>query len=116
MTSWGASFKKTREAKGISVSKIAEVTRISTRFLEAIENEEFHLLPGGIFNRGFIKTYAEYLGLDSNAVLSQYEQLIKTQEPEHPVTQVQTPARNGGKFYPVVLGALVLAIIVFYVA
>src|SRR6266571_5129207 len=65
MSNFGASFKKARESKGISLERIAAETRISTRFLLAIENEEFNLLPGGIFNRGFVRTYAEKVGLES---------------------------------------------------
>ncbi|OLD22475.1 MAG: hypothetical protein AUI91_01825 [Acidobacteria bacterium 13_1_40CM_3_56_11] len=64
MTNFGSSFKRARETKGISIDQIASETRISTRFLLAIENEQFHLLPGGIFNRGFIRAYAEKVGLD----------------------------------------------------
>ena len=56
MTNLGADFKKARESKGISLDQIATETRIRIRFLTAIENEAFHLLPGGIFNRGFVRT------------------------------------------------------------
>ena len=58
MSNFGANFRKAREAAGLPLEKIAADTRISSRFLTAIENEAFHLLPGGIFNRGFIKAYA----------------------------------------------------------
>jgi len=116
MANFGASFKKARDSKGLSIAKIAEETRISSRFLEAIEHEDFHLLPGGIFNRGFIRTYAERVGLDPAAALSEYEQLIKTQEPEQQVVQFEEPSSKGEKnFYPVVIGALALAIVIFYI-
>ena len=116
MTNLGASFKKARESKGLSLAKIAAETRISSRFLEAIEKEEFHLLPGGIFNRGFIRTYAERVGLDPEPALSEYEQLIKTQEPEQQIASTESPVTKSPKnFYPVVIGALVLAIIIFYI-
>jgi cytoskeleton protein RodZ len=117
MANFGASFKKARDAKGVSIAKIAEETRISSRFLEAIENEDFHLLPGGIFNRGFIRTYAERVGLDPDAALSEYEQLIKTHEPEQQVAFLEEPVSSKGQknFYPVVIGALALAIVIFYI-
>ena len=117
MANFGATFKKARDSKGVSLARIAEETRISTRFLEAIENEEFHLLPGGIFNRGFIRTYAERVGLDPEAALSEYEQLIKTQEPEQQVIPLDAPlpGTTEKNFYPVVIGALALAIIIFYI-
>jgi transcriptional regulator with XRE-family HTH domain len=116
MTNLGSSFKRARESKGLSLAKIAGETRISSRFLEAIENEEFHLLPGGIFNRGFIRTYAERVGLDPEAAVSEYEQLIKTQEPEQQIASTESPVTRGEKnFYPVAIGALVLAIVIFYI-
>jgi cytoskeleton protein RodZ len=116
MANFGASLKKARESKGLSLKKIADETRISSRFLEAIEKEEFHLLPGGIFNRGFIRTYAERVGLDPDAALTEYEQLIKTQEPEQQFAPAESPAlKSERNFYPVAIGALVLAIIIFYI-
>ena len=117
MANFGASFKKARESKGISIAKIAAETRISSRFLVAIENEDFQLLPGGIFNRGFIRTYAERVGLDADAALSEYEQLIKTQEPEQQIVLLEEPASAKGEknFYPAVIGALALAIVIFYI-
>src|SRR2546427_10125893 len=81
MANLGASFKKARESKGISLERIAAETRISTRFLLAIENEEFNLLPGGIFNRGFVRTYAEKVGLDPDQSVADYERLVQIHEP-----------------------------------
>lgn len=116
MTNFGASFKKARESKGLSLKKIADETRISSRFLEAIEKEDFHVLPGGIFNRGFIRTYAERIGLDPEAALAEYEQLIRTQEPEQQFVPVEyTEPKSEKTFYPVAIGALALAIIIFYI-
>src|SRR5262244_3959553 len=75
MTNFGASFKKARESKGISLDQIAMDTKSSTRFLSAIESEELHLLPGGIFNRGFVRAYAERVGIDPDQAVSDYERL-----------------------------------------
>src|SRR6476660_9623869 len=80
MTSLGASLKKARESRGISLDRIAAETRISTRFLLAIENEEFHLLPGGIFNRGFVRAYAEKVGLNPDQAVADYRRLSEVQE------------------------------------
>src|SRR2546429_6898835 len=81
MSNFGSTFKKGRESKGISLDRIAAETRISTRFLQAIEDEEFNLLPGGIFNRGFVRTYAEKLGLDADQAVAIYERLTAVREP-----------------------------------
>ena len=117
MADFGASFKKARESKGISLDQIAAGTRISTRFLLAIENEEFQLLPGGIFNRGFVRTYAEKIGIDPEQAIADYERLASVREP----AEVQAaPAARGekksGRLYPVAIVGLVLLIVVFYVA
>src|SRR5215510_12368826 len=91
MTNFGASFKKAREFRGITLDQIAKETRISTRFLAAIENEEFHLLPGGIFNRGFVRSFAEAVGLDPDQAVADYAQLSSV-----PVTtDVPTSATTG---------------------
>jgi cytoskeleton protein RodZ len=116
MTDFGASFKKARESAGISLDQIAIETRISTRFLAAIEGEEFHLLPGGIFNRGFVRTYAERIGLDPDQAVAEYERLVQVREPGDTlapaVAESPKPQRN---LYPIVIGALVLLIIGFYI-
>ncbi|OLD57833.1 MAG: hypothetical protein AUI54_01210 [Acidobacteria bacterium 13_1_40CM_2_56_5] len=116
MTDFGASFKKARESAGISLDQIAIETRISTRFLAAIEAEEFHLLPGGIFNRGFVRTYAERIGLDPDQAVAEYERLVQVREPGDTlapaVAESPKPQRN---LYPIVIGALVLLIIGFYI-
>jgi len=116
MTNLGASFKKARESRGVSLDQIAAETRISSRFLLAIENEEFHLLPGGIFNRGFVRTYAEKIGLDPDQAVAEYERLAQHREPAEttvaPAPQEKKSQRN---LYPVAIGGLVLLIIIFYV-
>jgi cytoskeleton protein RodZ len=73
MLELGTSFRKSRASLNLSIDKIAAETRINPRFLEAIENERFDLLPGGIFNRGFIRAYAVRLGLDPEEALQGYE-------------------------------------------
>src|SRR5262252_2572354 len=117
MTNFGTSFKKAREHRGLSYAQIAEETRISARFLEAIENEDFQLLPGGIFNRGFIRTYASRVGLDPEVAIKEYEQLINIQPPESSIgTNAQAPAnpKADKNFYALAIGVLALAIIIFY--
>ena len=119
MTNFGASFKQARESKGITLEKIASETRISTRFLAAIENEEFHLLPGGIFNRGFVRTYAECVGLDPEQAVADYERLSEVREPNESLTAPNAgsaaPAKIERHLYPVAIGALILLIVIFYI-
>jgi cytoskeleton protein RodZ len=58
--------------RGVSLDEIAAATKIGTRLLRALEDEQFDLLPGGIFNKGFIRAYAKYLGIDEEAVVADY--------------------------------------------
>src|SRR5262249_35548342 len=116
MTNFGATLKKAREAKGISLDQIAKKTRISTRLLTAIENEEFHLLPGGIFNRGFIRAFAETVGVDPDQAVADYERLASMQAPADVVTSASArPTRNERHLYPIAIGILAIAIAIFYV-
>src|SRR5438874_912421 len=115
MSNFGSTFKKGRESKGISLDRIAAETRISTRFLLAIENEEFNLLPGGIFNRGFVRTYAEKVGLDPDQAVADYERLVAVREPAETATPAPTNRKGDRHLYPVVIGVLLLIIVIFYV-
>lgn len=63
--------------RGVTLEEISAATRISIRFLKSIEDEEFSRLPGGIFNRSFLRAYARYLGLDEDPLLAEYQQAAR---------------------------------------
>lgn len=65
-------LRNSRQRKGISLEQIAEQTKISIRFLRAIEAEDFHELPGGIFATSYMKQYAAAIGIDDTLLLSHY--------------------------------------------
>src|ERR1700733_12846439 len=69
---FGEHLKREREMRGVSLDEICAATRISTRFLEALENEEWERLPGGVFNRGFVRAVARFLGLDEEGFVAEY--------------------------------------------
>ena len=69
----GELFKRGRERLGLSVEQVVEITRLRKHFVEALENEEWDNLPAGVFVRGFIKSYAQIVGLDEKRALSLYE-------------------------------------------
>jgi cytoskeletal protein RodZ len=71
-TPFGEHLRRERELRGVSLEEIAAATRISTRFLEALENEQWDRLPGGAFNRGFIRSIARFLGIDEDGLVSEY--------------------------------------------
>lgn len=75
----GEKLRQAREERGISIMEVSEQTRISPLYLEAIENDNYSPLPGGIFNKGFVKTFAKYVGIDENEALQDYTRLVTQQ-------------------------------------
>jgi cytoskeletal protein RodZ len=69
---FGDKFRNAREKKELSLDDVSNVTKISARMLRAIEQEHFEDLPGGVFNKGFIRAYAKHLGLDAEEAVSDY--------------------------------------------
>ncbi len=69
---FGDKFRKAREKKDISLEDVSNVTKIGSRMLQAIEEEHFDLLPGGVFNKGFIRAYAKHLGMDAEEAVTDY--------------------------------------------
>ena len=69
---FGDKFRKQREKKGFSFDDVSHVTKIGARMLQAIEEENFDRLPGGVFNKGFIRTYAKHLGMNDDEAIASY--------------------------------------------
>lgn len=69
---FGNKFRKAREKKELSLDDVSNVTKISSRMLQAIEEERFDQLPGGVFNKGFIRAYAKHLGLNDEDAVTDY--------------------------------------------
>jgi cytoskeletal protein RodZ len=65
-------LEEVRRKRGVSLEQIANSTKISTRFLRAIESEEFEKLPGGVFNVNYIRQYATAIGFPEDTVMSHY--------------------------------------------
>ncbi len=72
MESFGARLKRERERQGITLDTVASATKIGTRLLQALEEEKFDRLPGGIFNKGFVRAYARHLGLNEEQAIADY--------------------------------------------
>ncbi len=129
MTSFGDKLRQAREKKGISLDDIAQITKIGTRQLAAIEAEDFDKLPGGIFNKGFVRSYARCVGLNEDETVAQYLEAIQESpaafKADVGVTEfppdrepVERANRSGIPFLPVLLGlgvlALLLAVVVWW--
>src|SRR3954453_23130497 len=72
LASFGDELRREREIRGISLKEIADSTKISKRFLEAIERNDHRTLPAPVFTRGFVREYARYLGLSSEDMVNRY--------------------------------------------
>ena len=75
----GEKLRLEREARGIALRDISEQTRISMRYLEAIETNDYRRLPGGIFNRSFIRAYAKFVGYDEHEAIEEYTRTLREQ-------------------------------------
>lgn len=72
MGQFGNDLRKERETRGIAIASITDATKISGRHLVALEEEHFDVLPGGVFNKGIVRSYARVVGLDENAWVDRF--------------------------------------------
>lgn len=72
LATFGDELRREREIRGISLKEIADSTKISKRFLEAIERNDHKTLPAPVFTRGFVREYARYLGLNAEEMVNRY--------------------------------------------
>jgi cytoskeleton protein RodZ len=86
----GAQLRETRMRRRIDISEVEAATKIRAKYLRALENEEWSLLPGPTFVKTFLRTYAEYLDLDARSLVEEYRQRY-----ERPATTELTPFGPG---------------------
>jgi cytoskeletal protein RodZ len=108
---FGERLKRERELREVTLEEITQATRIGPRFLEALENEDWAQLPGGVFNRGFVRSVARYLGLDEEAFLAEYDLAHGVQVPP-PASQLENRIPSPPRWLPVALGLAFLALLI----
>ena len=86
MPTLGEELKRLREEKGLTIRDVSDATHIGGRFLQSIESDNYSILPGGIFNRGFVRSYARFVGMDEEQALVMYGQQLESQGGEAPRT------------------------------
>jgi cytoskeletal protein RodZ len=120
MSSFGETLKRERELRQISLREIAEATKINLRYLEALERNDFRHLPGGVFNKGFVRAYAEFIGVDPEAMAMAYleeeqSQLARAQRTDGVESPTPAPAeatpRAARWWLAIVIGVLVLLLV-----
>jgi cytoskeletal protein RodZ len=72
VSQFGEKLRRERELRGITLEEVAVATKIGTRSLRALEEDKFSQLPGGIFNKGFVRAYARYVGIDEEQAVGDY--------------------------------------------
>lgn len=114
---FGERLKRERELREVSLDELSKATRISNRFLQALENEEWGKLPGGVFGHGFVRSIARYLGLSEESLLGEYDLARSENLPSTPAKQ-EAPIPSPPKWIPVaaVLGGFVVLALIFYSA
>ena len=126
----GARLREARMRGKIDINQVESDTKIRAKYLRAMENEEWSLLPGEIYAKTFLRTYADYLGLDSREVLDDYRRQYErpTDHDLRPLTsgrerdrrpgggRRQQPQPRGGGGFPIPPWALVLIVLVVVVA
>jgi cytoskeleton protein RodZ len=106
---FGEHLKREREMRGVTLEEISAATRIAPRFLAALESEQWELLPGGVFNRGFIRSVARYLGLDEDSLVAEYALETRGRtDPGVVADPPEEPDRNWARVFVVVALALLV--------
>lgn len=116
MESIGAYLQRERELRQMSLEELVQTTRVPLKLLQHIEGDRFDDLPGDVFARGFVRSYARALGLDASDVLRRFDRTRKvdlTAAPP-PLASIE-PAERGGRRFGMAI-ALVILVILFTLA
>lgn len=120
MSSFGDTLKRERELRQISLREISEATKINLRYLDALERNDFRHLPGGVFNKGFVRAYAQFIGIDPEAMATAYLQEEQRQQAraqragavEPPPVVVESGRPTGAQVWVLVVVAILLLLLV----
>src|ERR1700749_4165338 len=93
MADIGSTLREARMRERIDMSEVEAQTKIRAKYLRAIENEEWDLLPGPIYAKSFLRTYSDYLGLDSRMLLDEFKRRYERPS-EHETRPGRVAARD----------------------
>lgn len=112
MENIGELLRTARIEKNIKFEDVEKDTKIRRRYLEALENEEWDVIPGNVYLKGFMKTYARYLGLNEELLLDELEKVIKPDHEAKPIPEkIELPGRPKKKI-AIFLGCVAILILV----
>jgi cytoskeleton protein RodZ len=106
----GESLREARTRRGLTPADVHKAIRIRERYLTALEEEHWELLPGEAYVRGFLKTYADFLGLDGNLYLDEYSSRIRADAEEPVLSSPLRPERRFPLRAAVAIAAVVLVV------
>jgi hypothetical protein len=109
----GSSLREARERQKLELSRIERDTRIRAKFLQALENEQFDRLPAPAYAKGFLRTYADYLGLDAQRFVDEYNaHFAPTEEPQAAApVRIRRPGRLRRRLLVVLPVALAVGLV-----
>jgi len=116
MSPLGETLRRARQSKGNTIEDAERVTRIPRKYLEALEQENFSILPAPVYARGFLRSYAGYLGLDPGELLPFFP-VGHVEEPRlEPLPEVRQPRTwsMSGAVAAAAVGALILIVVSLY--
>lgn len=115
----GETLAKTREKLNKSLVDVEKETKIRGKYLEALENNQFDIIPGEVYVKGFLLTYSSYLGLDSQGMLEEYKKSYQPPPVRHEArtSPLSQPNTKSGKldyrFLSIALVVVVIIVIIF---
>lgn len=117
MSEIGETLRERRMALKIDVHEVEEATKIRAKYLRALENEEYNLLPGNAYVKSFLRTYADYLGLDSRALVDQYRTQggVSEDDPIHYSPSSEPGNTSRRRWIFLIAAIIVIAVILFLV-
>ena len=105
----GSSLRAVRMRQELELSQAEHDTRIRAKYLRALEDERFDVLPGAAYTKGFLRTYADYLGLDAQPFIDEYNTRFASEEEEAPPAQLRIRHRRRFALAPWLLVVAALA-------
>jgi len=121
----GTTLRDARVRRDISLQRAEDDTKIRVKYIQAMENEDFDVLPGGTYVKGFLRTYAEYLGIDYQLLLDEYnehygsgdhrEHIIHAAGPAQgePAPRSRSSQKNRNYVFVAILAVAIIAVLAY---
>ena len=109
----GDVLKNARENKGLSLDEVALETKIQKRYLADLEDENFEDMPGKVYERGFLRTYAEVLGLEEKVVLELHDEIRGEKKAEETDEEEHHEEKQKRSKLKIFLGILIIVFVAF---